>query len=264
MLVARRKSAIVVFGGNMRIGSTVKLAVVASVLALCGFGSTAQASGVGLDADVCSLDLAVREGAWICPPTQAPSVAVSPFALPGPDAGGPWCISTWAGSACYSYASNNTVSTVKGRGFYGFGSTALGTVTFNVKTSLNGHQATLKGLFTPSNTVRDLEFNSALTSLNSMADGSLATVVYGETDHANFATLALAGVPTSWTSDPFYDAGHTFYSGEMGASWAVAGYSGYWYLNLRSAIYSCETSTSACYFSLYAPAEAITSGWNPF
>ena len=70
MLVARRKSAFVDFGGNMRIGSTVKLAVVASVLVLCGFGSTGQASGVGLDADVCSLDLAVREGAWICPPIQ--------------------------------------------------------------------------------------------------------------------------------------------------------------------------------------------------
>ena len=59
----------------------------------------------------------------------------------------------------------------------------------------------------------------------------------------------------------WFDNAHSYYTAEMGGSFEVSGYPGYWYLNVRSPIWHCASSTSACYFTSANPAGTLTGGW---
>ncbi len=152
------------------------------------------------------------------------------------------------------------MSTVKGVGVFGSGSKTLGTSTYVMTTSLNGHRATNKGSFSAGRAVNGFLWQQQLGVAGSLADNAAFTAISGTLDAAP-APVTVGG-SYNWSTPSMFDSSRYNYSAEMGVSFKVTGYTGFWCMNLRSAIYHCANSASTCYFSLYAPTGNITAGWN--
>jgi hypothetical protein len=272
-------------GAQMRIRFTVIAAGVVAV-GLCAVGTTASnatpslaVTAATVTGDQCGLPVEQRVGAWTCAPdvaastvqrsTKTRSVTRSQVAggpstiLPGPDPGGGWCDVTSDATACYTYGSGNTVSTVKGTGVFGYGTKVLGNVTYSVVASLNGHKVTQKGIFTATRGVVEFVWQEQLGVAGSLADGAPFSRIASTLAASSAKATITGGKSYSWSAPSMVDTARYNYSAEMGTSWKVTGYSGFWYMNLRSAIWHCASSTTTCYFSLYAPADNVTAGWNP-
>jgi hypothetical protein len=169
---------------------------------------------------------------------------------------------------CYSFNSYDTVVDSEATGEYGYtdssGVTLLGHFDYKIKWSLNGHQMnayaglTLSGSFDPTG----VQYLRALEYLRSGTNGSTPTVISATLKQGSVRPFLTGGGTFYTPTFQLFDNSHTFYTDEFSMNWSVPGYPGYWWVNVRSPIYSCASSTSACYFSeSEAPANALQAQW---
>ena len=258
-----------------------RLSAVASVamtaLVLCQPDASARTSGrattqAAADAvDQCSVALADRTGAWVCPPDPATTAAtahfksgsrVTPYTTIG-DGGGGWCAVQGNGSSCYTRSSGNTVTDANVSGQYGYGSRVLGSVWFTVQWRLNGHQlARMSGTWSSTGTVDAFYYEAALDRVTSNSNGaSVGSPQLNATTSPEQPVIS-GGHTYSWTAPAWFNNAYSNYTGEIAPSWEVSGYPGYWWMNVRSPIYHCASKTSACYFTGNLPAGAFSAGWD--
>ncbi|MBB2891664.1 hypothetical protein [Flexivirga oryzae] len=130
----------------------------------------------------------------------------------------------------------------------------------HVTFSLNGHRVTSKSSISPTHSVENFLFQSQLLRTSSGAEGASATHVGTEIESKE--TTIAGGKSYSWNAPGLYNNTYRYYAGEVGGSWEVSGYPGFWWMNLRSPIWHCASSTSACYFEWDLPADAADGGYN--
>lgn len=215
-------------------------------------------------ADPCTLPPADRTGTWACPTSTAAgqmrwSATAVPNVLP-PVGGSGFCTSQGTTSDCYTTpTSNMTVQSAHVVGVYGYGSKTLGQASYDVQWRLNGHQVTTTTNWDSTGVVDNFYFQAQIDRTSTLASGA---TTYPVTSTVTGPTTSVARANRSITwSNSAYDNSWTRYTSEVGSSWEVVGYPGYWYLNVRTPIYTCASSTSACYFSKYLPAGAVSAGY---
>lgn len=206
-------------------------------------------------ASQCATVVADRAGFWACPDVSGRR----PDSQKPPSGGGSgWCKQADKASACYS--DNNTTATATGYGVFGYGSETLGTLTMRTDYRLNGHQLTSTTQLDPSRTLADAIFSTRLTRTSGDGDGAAASAIGTEIDSPS--TTLTDGNSYRFKPKALYDNHYQTYAGEVGVSFEISGYDGFWWMNVRSPIYYCASSTSACYFVQSLPASPITAGYN--
>jgi hypothetical protein len=222
----------------------------------------------GASADQCTLPLSQRVGAWWClnsvggADTASTSRMVTPKVLPGPDPGG-WCYLNATASGCYYPSNNNTTMKASATGFYGYGSTFLGDVTYTVQWQLNGHMLSkLQGSLSTTGTVEVVYYEASFQRALSNSDGASTTTLF--TTQSPTDPLLPGGGTFTWAkpNPQWVDTRYANYVAEISPSWEVAGYPGYWWINVKSPIWHCASSTSPCYFTTNLPALAVQGGYS--
>lgn len=187
--------------------------------------STSQTAPLGgSGADQCSLQLSARTGAWVCPTDPSATGGVAPADTASCNSDG----------ACW-YVTDNYHAHNNMQGWFGWGDTTLGNLTYSQRHSLNGAQFITKP---------DLHTSTSLQNLEAQGDllhgdpGTIGTPVDGQTDYTSKSSLAAGGDWLPWGSNGYtgYDIAKLYHANVVEVSWNKGSYPGYWFMYMKAPI----------------------------
>lgn len=178
--------------------------------------------------DQCSLPIGDRTGAWVClsEPTTSGATGAAPQVTTGGNCnshGACWYVTD-------RYHAHNNMS-----GWFGWGSTQLGSVNYSQYHSLNGSQMITKPHFDTSTSVKNLEAEGDLLHGSHYDEGSR---VAGQTDWTSKSKLAADGYWRPWGTTGYksYSKSYLNHANVVEVSWEKGDYAGYWWMYQKSVI----------------------------
>jgi hypothetical protein len=252
---------------------TVTALAVAALQVPVSQAAFADTGTTGDTANQCSLTIADRTGPWVCadetPVTvtssngarkMGSSVTITPDSLP--TEGGGWCDAGANDTGCYERP-DSTTADAHVAGTYGYSTKVLGEVDYSLVWKLSGYTLSkMQGTWESTGSVTGFIYEGQLDWVSSNTDGASVGPVAGSYRQSSSRSIAKK-TSFTWNYGQRFDDAHSNYTGELGPSWGVSGYPGFWWMNVRSPIYHCSDSrTVVCQFTVNLPAKPITGGYN--